>query len=672
MKTAHHDAQTLQLTPGRSATAVRTEGETGQRQKRNGSLTRNPVRDAQDEVMLRILATTDVHANVMSYDYASNRPINGMGLVRMASLIAAARAEVPSAVLLDNGDFLQGSIMADLAAQARRRRAHPIIAAMNALDYDAAALGNHEFNYGLDVLSRALSEARFPIVSANILRQRGQGGPLSDEPFAPPYAILDRVLHDRRGRAHSLRIGILGLTPPEVLRWDHSHLAGQIDARPMVETARAWVPVLRRAGADIVVCLAHTGIAESIPTQETEGLGADLAELPGIDALVLGHSHLVFPHRAVHPDNRVDGFRGLVAGKPVVQPGHSGSHLGIMDLRLRCCAGEGWSVVGSDVRAESVSEFAAGVAPAVLRRHAGRLMRAVGSDHRAALAWTRRPLGETELPLPTSFAQVADTAVLRLTGKAKVDYGRRILAGTPHECLPVLAAVTPYRAGGRGGPLNYTSIPAGPLSLRHVFDLHPFPDTVVGLIVSGRAIVEQLERSAALYAQILPGTQDQPLIDPAFPAYAFTVISGVSYEIDLSSPARYDPRGRLIRPETRRIVNLRRGGIPVRDDDRFVLVTNNFRAGGPLASDPPLPDGIAFDHHELCTDMLGNFITHIRKVSAAALRNEETWSLQLMPETTVQYAAGPAAEMDTIEASRFRPTPIGLSEDGFHLLRLHL
>lgn len=623
------------------------------------------------DLLLRVLATTDLHANILSYDYASNRPLHGTGLAQMASLIASARAGAPGALLLDNGDFLQGSALADLAAQDRRRRIHPVIGAMNALAYDAATLGNHEFNYGLRVLDRALAQARFPVVSANILRRRGPGGPLEDDTFAPPHAILDRVLADGMGRPQAIRIGILGLTPPEILRWDQAHLSGRLDARPMVEAARAWVPALRRAGADVVICLAHTGIAGQAGGTGRDGLGADLAELPGIDALVLGHSHLVFPHRGRHADARVDAAAGLVAGKPVVQPGHSGSHLGIMDLRLRRGAGGGWTVATSEVRAESVSEVAAGLSPAVIRRHAEGLRRAIGHDHRAALAWTRRTLGRTDVAMSTAFAQITDTAALRLLGLAKINHVRRALAGTVHEGLPVLATATPYRAGGRGGPLNYTAIAPGSLSVRHVFDLYPFPNTVVGLLVSGAALVERLERAAALYARIVPGGQDQRLIDPFFPAHAFAAVIGVSYEVDPGRPARYDQHGTLVRPQERRILNLRRCGVPVRPDDRFVLVTNSFRAGD-VPGRGPAPSEVVLDRRELCTDVLRVHILRQGRIGTEDLALAEGWSLRPMPGTTVLCEAGPDAMDHAAEAAHLRPEMAGLTEDGFHLLRLHL
>ena len=317
-----------------------------------------------------------------------------------------------------------------------------------------------------------------------------------------------------------------------------------------------------------------------------------------------------------------------------------------------------------------MSEVAAGLSPAEILHHAEGLRRAVGDDHRAALAWTRRTLGRTDVAMSTAFAQVVDTAALRLLGLAKIDHARRALAGTAHEGLPVLATATPYRAGGRGGPLNYTQIAAGPLSVRHVFDLYPFPNSMVGILVSGAELAELLERAAAIYARILPGGRDQRLVDQVFPAYAFTTVVGVSYEIDPTRPARYNLRGNLVRPQSHRILNLRRGGLPVQPDDRFVLVTNNFRASAtPGRASPP---EVVLDRQELCTDVLRDYILRQGRIGADTLTLAESWSLRPLPGTTVLCEAGPDAMDHATEAARLRPEVAGLTEDGFHLLRLHL
>lgn len=624
------------------------------------------------EVSLRILATSDVHANVMSYDYAANKPLNGQGLAQLSILIEAARAEAPEALLLDNGDFLQGTALADHAARPMRRRGHPVISAMNALGYDAACLGNHEFNFGLEVLRRALAEAAFPAVSANVLLRRGRSGPLEDETLVAPYVILDRDLPDASGRLQRLRIGVLGLTPPEILRWDHLHLAGQVEVRLMVETAKARVPELRRAGADLVICLAHTGIADRLDGRGREGSGADLAEIPGIDAMVLGHSHLTFPNRGFHLDPRVDPASGRIAGIPVVQPGYFGSHLGIIDLKLGQDPLGRWNVTGAEVQARSVSELLAGLPTPEIRRRTSPLRQAVDTDHRAALAWTRQHLGQTEVPLSTTFSQVVDTAPMRLVGLAKIERIRHALRGTEYESLPVIASASPFRTGGAGGPLNYTDIPPGPLSIRHVFDLYPFPNRLIGLLVTGACLREDLERSAGIYAQIMPGQRDQLLIDPSFPSYAFTSIIGLSYRIDLTQPARYDQRGRLIRPLAQRVQNLRRGGMRVRDQDLFVLATNSFRASGALGGEPARDNQILADGEGLCSDRLLDFITKTKVIQPATLAMPERWHLGNVPGTSVLIEAGPTAMRHIEEAAHLEPELAGLSAKGFHLLRLQL
>ena len=636
-------------------------------------------------VTLRLMATSDLHAQLLSYDYASNRPLFGQGLAQTASLIAAARAEVPGAVLLDNGDFLQGSALADLAAQSRRSRPHPVIAAFNALEYDAVTLGNHEFNFGLPVLQRALADARFAVVSANVVTQRG-GSPLQDQTFVPPYVLMDRVLRDSDGQPQKIRVGVLGLTPPEILRWDSEHLDGLLDTRPMLEAARAWVPQMRRAGADIVVCLAHTGIAEQAGRPDSEGLATDIAAIAGIDAVIAGHSHLVFPQptgqRPQHQDPRVDFEAGLLCGKPAVQPGHIGSHLGVIDLVLQRGPDRlggleaGWQPRGARVRAISVSEVVAGLSAATIRKHAAPLRAAIGRDHSAALAWTRRPLGRIAADISTCFAQVAESRAMRLVANSMEAHARRVLAGTPEADLPMVATATPYRAGGRGGALNYTDIRAGELSVRHLFDLCPFPDTLVALRITGADLVEQMERAAALFAQIVPGAQDQPMVNPTFPGFAFATFHGISYQIDLSAPARYDEFGAMLRPNARRIIAPQIAGRALRADDSLVLLTNNFRIGGTLGICPPLRQDLLLDRQVLCTDVLRNFIAQCAPADLLAAcpagGAAEGWSLLPLPGTTVTYDTGAGAVDHLDEAAHLRPALVGLSEAGFHRFRLFL
>ncbi|ODN70572.1 2',3'-cyclic-nucleotide 2'-phosphodiesterase/3'-nucleotidase precursor [Methylobrevis pamukkalensis] len=215
-------------------------------------------------IHLRLLETTDVHVAIHPYDYYADAPSDTCGLARTAALIETARAEAVNTLLFDNGDFLQGNPMGDYVAYERgvpNGTLHPAIAAMNVLGYDVAALGNHEFNYGLDLVNASLAGAGFPLVCANLVRGTQLGiDPTRDPTFAPPFVILERRLVDGADASHVVRIGCIGFLPPQVVTWDRHHLAGKVVTRDIVATARAYAPQMREAGADLVVALAHTGI----------------------------------------------------------------------------------------------------------------------------------------------------------------------------------------------------------------------------------------------------------------------------------------------------------------------------------------------------------------------------------------------------------------------------
>ncbi|MBE2277862.1 MAG: 5'-nucleotidase C-terminal domain-containing protein, partial [Rhodobacteraceae bacterium] len=602
-------------------------------------------------VRLRLLATTDLHGQLLSYDYFANRPQYGQGLAQIATLIAAARAEVPGSILLDNGDFLQGSALTEPAAQsAGRRRPNPAIVAFNTLGYDAVALGNHEFNFGLDRLHEAVAQARFPVLAANAVLVPGPT-PLADRLLFAPYALVRRSLTDRDGQRHAVTVGILGLTPPQILDWDRRHLEGRLQMRGMIEAARAWVPEIRRAGADLVVCLAHTGMFPTTPPQGDEVCAADLAALPGIDAVIAGHSHLVWPPDPLPGEPALAPELALVAGKPVVQPGHSGSHLGIIDLWLTPGA-RGWEVAASRTCAASTSEIVAGLPREVIRAAATPLRRELAPDHRAVLGRMRRSQGETPVALHSYFATLAPSAATQVLADAKIDHVRRALAGRPEAALPILASVTPFRIGGRGGPLNYTDIAPGPMTLRNVLDLYPFPNTLLAQEVTGAAIADRLEIAARIYATLRPGETDQPLIHPDRAMTLSEQIPGLSYRIDLSR-------------REGRIVDLRFGGLPLAPGARLVLVTNSFRA----ATFPVPGARLLLDEDTPSNAVLAAWL---RRGGRPRAPLAPRWSFVPMPGTGAYYDTGPGALRHLAEIAQFAPVFAGVTPQGFHRFRLRL
>ncbi len=529
---------------------------------------------------LRLLETTDVHVHLLPYDYYRDREEPTVGLARIATLVARARAEVPNCLLLDNGDFLQGNPMGDWMAYERglsEGDVHPVMAAMNAMGFDAATLGNHEFNYGLSFLEKALAGARFPVVLANLARGRLAGTARRDTTFLPPWVILERELVDGAGQRQPIRIGVLGLTPPQIMVWDKAHLEGNVRARDIVETARARVPELREAGADLVVLLAHSGIAAVAP-EGAENASLHLAGIEGVDVILTGHQHRLFPGETYEGITGADAVAGTIGGKPALMPGFWGSHLGVVDLVLARDGGT-WRVVESRVENRPIYERVdRRVRPLVEPDPA--IAEGAEAAHRGTLAYIRRPVGTSRAPITSYWALLADDPSVQIVSNAQIWYVRRMLEGGPYAGLPVLSAAAPFKAGGRGGPDYHTDVPAGPLAIGNVADIYLYPNTVRAVLVDGALVKEWLERSAGIFNRIDPAGGEQALLDPRFPSFNFDVIDGVTYAIDVTRPARYDALGGLVDPTAERIVDLRFEGRPIDPRQRFVVATNNYRAAG--------------------------------------------------------------------------------------------
>lgn len=626
---------------------------------------------------LRILATGDLHMSLMDYDYhtdAPARPGGAPGVDGIAAALSGLRGQAGASLLVDSGDFLQGGPMADFLGLERGLApgaVHPMIAAMNHLGYDAVTLGNHDFSYGLEFLERALAPARFAVVSANVLRRDG-GGPLVAPSAVLPVAVAAGL--------PPLRVGVIGLAPPQLVHWEEAQLRGRLTCLGMVAAARAQVPALRAAGADLVVALVHGGVGLPEGGDSAEHTARPLARLPGLDVLVLGHAHGVFPGPQFEGWADVDATAGRIAGRPAVMPGMHGSHIGVIDIALAHGA-DGWRHAVQGVRAVPVpppAERGPGAPPV----HAPHLRRIIAPVHAATRAHVDRPVGRAAVRLNTWFAQITDTPALRLIGAAKRAWARAALSGTSDAGLPILAAVAPFRAGGRGGPREYTDIPPGVVRLRHVLDLYPFPNGLRVLRMTGAGIAEWLERTAALYARLGPetGLQAGPargaqprLLSGAAPAYAFDVVDGAEYVLDLGAPAAFTPDGRRRAGAVGRVRDLRVGGQPLAPDAPCLLVTSSFRAAGgggfpgtgPRAA--PLPvDG----------DARTALIAHLRDAAAppdgiAHATDPPRWRLAAPPGASALFHTAPEAAAHLAAIAALRPRVLGHTPEGFLRLKLH-
>ncbi|MCM2440000.1 bifunctional 2',3'-cyclic-nucleotide 2'-phosphodiesterase/3'-nucleotidase [Agrobacterium vitis] len=627
---------------------------------------------AANQAHLRLMETTDIHVNLMPYDYYADKPNDTMGLTRTASLIDAIRAEAGNSMLIDNGDLLQGSPMGDYMAYKKGIKAgdqHPVMKAMNTLGYDCGTLGNHEFNYGLDFMFNTLAAAKYPIVCANLTKGQLAADPKNDALFFKPFTIIEKTIKDGAGAESVIKVGFIGFVPPQIMLWDAKNLEGKAQTRDIVEAARAWVPVMKEQGADIIIALSHSGIDGSGQTDKMENASLYLAGVEGIDAIFTGHQHLVFPGPKTWDGIKgADPVKGTLMGKPAVMAGFWGSHMGLIDLLLEK-DGKSWKIV--DFTAEARPIYHRDDAKKIIAdvKDKPEVAAAIKSEHEATLAYVRTPVGKTSAPLYSYFALVADDPSVQIVSNAQTWYIKDMLKETKYKDYPVLSAAAPFKAGGRGGADYYTDVPAGDIAIKNVSDLYLYPNTVQAVLITGAQVKNWLEMSAGMFNQIKPGSKDAALLNLDFPSYNYDVIDGVTYEIDLSQPAKYDKDGKPVNPEANRIKNLSFNGKPIDPAQQFVVVTNNYRAGGGGKFPDIASDKVIFVGPDTNRDVIVRYIVAQGTINPSADGN---WRFAAIPDTTASFQTGPKGRAFAAEVKGAKIEDAGDGADGFTNYRLIL
>ena len=535
-----------------------------------------PDQTGKHEVSIRILGTTDIHTNLYNYDYYKDAETQEFGLAKTATLIKEARAEAKNTLLFDNGDLIQGNPLGDYKARVDKLEEgelHPVFQAMKELDYDAATFGNHEFNYGLEFLDEVLDDAPMPYVSANVYKDDHDNDPSNDEHYFKPYTILKKKVVDDRGKTQVIKVGVVGAVAPQITQWDKAHLAGKVTTKDIVKSVEEQIPKMKEEGADLIIALAHTGIGDAEVNELEENAAYDLTKVEGIDAIISGHSHSTFPGSYRNLPG-VDSEKGTINGVPVVMAGSWGSHLGVIDLKIKKEKGK-WVVKNSESELRAIYDKTNKIS---LAEPDNEVLEAVKEAHEETLNYVRQPVGTTTADIHSYFALTQDDPSIQIVTNAQKWYVEKKVKGTPDENLPILSAGAPFKAGGGS---NYTYIPAGTIAIKNVADLYLYPNTVATIKITGADVKEWLEMSAGKFNQIDPTSdKEQPLINRSYPTFNYDVIDGVTYEIDVTEPAKYDSDGNLVNAEANRIKNLQYNGQPIDLEQEFLVATNNYRAGG--------------------------------------------------------------------------------------------
>ncbi|GAA2428828.1 5'-nucleotidase C-terminal domain-containing protein [Streptomyces glaucus] len=501
---------------------------------------------------LTVMGTTDLHGHVFNWDYFkdaeySDAQGNAQGLARISTLVDQVRKEKGrrNTLLLDAGDTIQGTPLAYYYAKvdpitAEGGPVHPMAQAMNAIGYDAVALGNHEFNYGIETLRKFEQQCRFPLLGANALDAK------TLKPAFPPYFIKKFPVPG----APPVKVAVLGLTNPGIAIWDKAYVQGKLTFPGLEEQAAKWVPKLRSMGADVVVVSAHSGSSgtssygDQVPY--VENAAAEVARrVPGIDAILVGHAHAEIEELLVTNER---------TGKTVVlsEPLCYAERLTLFDFEL-VFAGGRWQV--ESVKASLRNSNAVADDPGITRL--------LSDEHAKVVAYVNQVVGRATETLTTVEARYKDAPIIDLITKVQEDVVRAALAGTEHASLPVIAQASPFS--------RTSEIPAGDVTIRDLSSLYVYDNTLVAKLMTGAQVRAYLEYSAEYFVR----TAADAVVDVdrltnanGRPDYNYDYVSGLSYEIDIARPAGS------------RIRNLTYGGATLDDAQQFVLAVNNYRANG--------------------------------------------------------------------------------------------
>lgn len=476
---------------------------------------------AAKRAWITILSTTDLHGNILPVDYYTNKP-DARGLAKVATIIRAARKENPQGTLLvDSGDTIQGTPLEYVHNKMDNAPPDPMMLSMNALAFDAMAVGNHEYNFGLNVLNKARGEARFPWLSANTYKMG------TNETAYQPYNVKE---------LNGVRVGVLGLTTAGIPSWENKENYAGLEFREPVAEARKWVAILRtKERVDLVVVAMHMGLEEDLRTGEVtpgqaphENEAVAIAEqVKGIDLILMGHTHRDVPDLTIN-------------GALLTQANAWGRHVARADVYLERDEKGRWRVAAKQARTLAVTD----------RTEVDAEIAKLAEPYdRETQGWLARVIGESPAELSAEQASFRDTAILDLIQRVQLEVGKADVS--------MVANFNPR-----------ARLPKGAVSVRDIAGLYIYENTLVVLEVTGQQLKDALEHSAKYFLPYAPGKSAAELVDEKIPGFNFDIAEGVTYDLDITKPAG------------QRIQNLHFRGQPLNPAQKLRLATNNYRVNG--------------------------------------------------------------------------------------------
>lgn len=564
---------------------------------------------------LTIFATTDVHGAIYPYNYFDNEPKEN-ALLKFKTYIDKYKAmnSDETIITVDNGDLLQGDVWSEYdSVNASSALVPGIINEM----YDVIGLGNHEFNFGLPFLNEFYKQVTVPIVNSNV-------NFLDD---SLKELVRNSYIKEIQTAEGTVKVGFLSVVPTQILKWDKFHLEGRVEASPMTEAVKKTTEHLKTAGADIIILLSHTGMsnADNDLTQFGENQAILMAMMEGIDGIVFGHTHDVFPNsNLLIEDDRIDINRGTFNNIPMVQPGVSASHLGALSFELAYSSGK-WHIKAAGSKLISSEDV-------VLKDDE---LSKYQEQHEKVLSYLKTTIGKTNYPLNTFFTRVIPSRGVQLTAEAAVWFTKERTELDVGD-TPVLGFNSAVKSG-RDGAHDYTDIPAGEMTVADSIDLYKHANMMIIIKITGKVLREWLEWAASSFNDY----DGEEILQPnnsrdGFPGYNFDTFFDLDYTFDLTKPARYESSAHRI-SDSERVVKMSYKGVPVKESDEFIVPANNYKvAYAPFLREAEILYESALSVRDIVTE-------YIKSGATFDYRNPMT----IIPHDTYKFTTATAAKKYT-------------------------